>query len=133
MKKIKKIVNKHFNLKINKKTRQFEYVFARACYYKLCRDIAGLSFAKIGESVGKGHATVLHALKELPYMVRHNNINLKKYNSLMSKFDIKMEEQTHLSVDQIVRDYNFLLLENDSLKLKISELEEVIYRLADLD
>lgn len=130
-----KIVNSHFGLDIRKKTRQFEYVFARACYYKLCREFGNFSYHKISKSVGKTHATVLHALKELPFMVKHNEINLVKYNKLMSKFNPNMCEQDDnpMTLQRLVRDYNFLLLENDQLKLQIKELEDTIDRLADFD
>lgn len=127
------VVNKHFNIDITEKTRRFDYVFARACYYKLCRDIGGFSYSSIARSIKKNHATILHGLKELPFMIKYNSGLLKKYNSLMRKFNTDMCEQNKIGLDQLVQDYNFLLLENDALKTKIFELEELIYKLADLD
>lgn len=134
MEKYLKVVNKHFGLDITEKTRKFEFVFARACYYYLCRKFGGFSFSKIGKSVNKNHATVLHSLKELPYMIKHDEVYLKKYNALMSKFDMNMCVQKNtITVETLVRDYNFLLLENDKLRGENAELRELIYKLADLD
>tara|TARA_R100000329_G_scaffold151490_1_gene147927 strand:+ start:9651 stop:10055 length:405 start_codon:yes stop_codon:yes gene_type:complete len=134
MEKYLRVVNKHFGLDITEKTRKFEYVFARACYYYLCRKFGGFSYSKIGMSVNKNHATVLHGLKELPYMIKHDDVCLKKYNALMSKFDVNMCVQKNtITVETLVRDYNFLLLENDKLRGENAELRELIYKLADLD
>jgi len=134
MEKYLKVVNKHFGIDIAEKTRKFEYVFARACYYYLCRKFGGFSFSKIAKSVNKNHATVLHGLKELPYMIKHDAVCLKKYNALIGKFDINMCVQKNtITVETLVRDYNFLLLENDKLRGENAELKELIYKLADLD
>tara|TARA_R100001509_G_scaffold123513_1_gene77234 strand:- start:254 stop:658 length:405 start_codon:yes stop_codon:yes gene_type:complete len=134
MEKYLKVVNKHFGLDISLNTRKFEYVFARACYYYLCRKFGGFSYSKIARSVNKNHATVMHSLKELPYMIKHDDVCLEKYNSLISKFDIKMcVQKNSITVETLVRDYNFLLLENDKLRGEIAELKELIYKLADID
>tara|TARA_R100000734_G_C3314148_1_gene105649 strand:+ start:716 stop:1120 length:405 start_codon:yes stop_codon:yes gene_type:complete len=134
MNKYLKIVNKHFGFDIRFKTRKFEYVFARACYYYICRNFGGFSFSKIGRSVYKNHATIIHGIKELPYMIKHDEACLNKYNSLISKFDINMcIKQNNMSLETLVRDYNFLLMENDKLKKEVEELKELIYKLADID
>ena len=65
MKSIRNIVEKHFGIDISNKTRKFEYVFARACYYKICRDFGGYQYNKIAKTLNKNHATVLHALKQI--------------------------------------------------------------------
>jgi len=134
MEKYLKIVNKHFGLDITVRTRKFEYVFARACYYYLCRRFGAFSLSQIARSVNKNHATVIHGMRELPYMIKHDDTLLKKYNSLISKFDISMCIQDNsMNVETLVRDYNFLLLENDKLRGENAELKELIYKLADID
>ena len=133
MKEYKKIVNKHFNLNIEDKTRKYDFVVARACYYRICRDIGGYSYSRIGESVGKGHATVLHALAELPNILTCDLAMNKKCQDLSNKFDFFNKRQHKKSLQELLVDYNILLLENDQLKNKIQELTETIYRLADLE
>ena len=134
MEKYRKIVEQHFSLDISKKTRQFRYVFARACYFYLCRKYTTYSLHEIGKSLGKNHATVMNSLKKLDFMIFCRPINTSMYNSLMRKFNPNMEDsKPKITLTELVRDYNCLLLENDQLKNKIQELTELIYKLADLD
>jgi hypothetical protein len=65
MESIKDYVNNLYNLDIEKDTRKREYVDARTFYYKLCRDLTKCSLSNIGESVGRDHCAVLHALKNI--------------------------------------------------------------------
>lgn len=139
MKSIRNIVEKHFGIDISNKTRKFEYVFARACYYKICRDFGGYQYNKIAKTLNKNHATVLHALKEIEFMAKHDKVYLKKYNSLMRKFNVDMfsalnnNKDIHgMSIQQLVQDYNLLLLENANLKGEITDLENQIYFLAEI-
>lgn len=136
MEKIKRIINKHFDLDISDKTRKFEYVFARACYYKICRDFLGLTFHSIGKSLNKSHCTVLYAIKELPWMAKSNPYMLKKYNSLMKKYNMSsiketIDQQKDVDLQRLLVDYNLLLLENSHLKHKVEELTETIYLFAE--
>ncbi len=136
---IRNLVEKHFNIDISNKSRKFEYVFARACYYKICRDFGGYTYIKIAKTLNKNHATVLHALKELEFMAKHDKYYLKKYNSLMAKFNLNVfktlnynDRYKGMTLQQLVQDYNLLLLENENLKSEIKGLENSIYYLAEL-
>jgi hypothetical protein len=128
-----KTVNKHFQIDIKDQTRKYEYVVARACYYKICREIGGYSYARIGRSVNKGHATVLHALAELPNILRHDIPMAKKCQLLFNKYDFYNKKKNEKSLNELLVEYNIMVLENDQLKNKIDELTQTIYRLADLD
>ena len=87
------MVNKHFDLDITTRSRKYEYIVARACYYKICREIGGFTYHKIGQSVNKGHATVLHALAELPNILRMIFLWQESVKSYLTKFDfIKKKE-----------------------------------------
>lgn len=48
---------------IRAKRRTREMVYARAVYYRLCKDLTSHSLAEIGSCLHKDHATVLHGLK----------------------------------------------------------------------
>jgi len=134
MEKYRKVVEQHFSLDISKKTRQFRYIFARACYFHLCRKFTTYSLNDIGKSLNMNHATVMNALSKLDGMIHCRPINTTMYNSLIRKFNPNMDDdKPKITLNQLVRDYNFLLLENDKLKSKIDELTELIYKLADLD
>ena len=131
MKKYLTAVNKHFALDIREKTRKYEFVVARACYYKLCRELGGFTYNRIAKSIGKTHATVLYALSELPHIIKHDpNVGLK-CQKLFNKYDFLNKKEHKKTLNQLLVEYNIMLLENDQLKLKIEELTETIYQLAD--
>lgn len=133
MKKYKNIVNKHFDLDISLKCRQYEYVVARACYYKICREIGGFSFEKIGRSVNKSHATVMHGIRELPFIMKHDQSIRIKCNELFNKFDFYNKKEIDKSLNELLVEYNLMIIENNQLKVKVEELTQTIYRLADLE
>ena len=86
--KYRKIVEKHFGLDLSKKTREFKYIFARACYYRILRKFTTYSLHDIARSLDKNHATVINGLKQLDGMIQCKEINIILYNSLMSKFNV---------------------------------------------
>lgn len=73
---IKKIVCKHFNIKIadiesSKRTRNLAFPRQIAMY--LCRDITDTSLPKIGEAFGgRDHTTVLHAYEKISAEIKTN-------------------------------------------------------------
>ena len=126
------IVEKHTNLKLSTPTRQFNYVFARSCYYYLCRKFGLMSFAKISATVNKNHATVMHSLKELPYIIKHD----KSRNIIFQKIVSEVKEdyfipKTKKTIDQLVLNHNYYLLENGNLKNYIERLESKLKKLKD--
>ena len=128
----KSIVEKHTNLELSTPTRQFNYVFARSCYYYLCRSFGEMSFAKISKTVQKNHATVMHSLKELPYIIKHD----KSRNIIFQKIVSEVKEdyfipKTKKTIDQLVLNHNYYLLENGNLKNYIERLESKVKRLKD--
>jgi len=128
----KSIVEKHTELKLDKITRQFDYVFARGCYYYLCRNFGKMSFGKISKTVKKNHATVMHSLKELPYIIKHD----KSRNVIFQKIVSEVKEdyfipKTKKTIDQLVLNHNYYLLENSNLKNNIKRLESKVKRLKD--
>ena len=146
--KYREIVEKHTNLKIDKLTREFDYVFARACYYYLCRKFGEMSFAKIGKSVNKIHATVMHSLRELPYIIKHDIVRNNLYNKIVKEAKKNhIETENGKSIEKLVSDHNFYLLQCEHLKTRLEQLDRkyqkifkenqemkrVIYIMADTD
>jgi len=126
----KSIVEKHTNLELSTPTRQFNYVFARSCYYYLCRKFGLMSFAKISATVNKNHATVMHSLKELPYIIKHDRV----CNSIFQKIVSEVRKdyfipKTKKTLDQLVTNHNYYLLENGNLKNIVKKLESKVKRL----
>jgi hypothetical protein len=144
----KEIVEKHTRLKINNPTRKIDYVFARGCYYYLCRTFGQMSYAKISETVNKNHATVMHSLKELPYIIKHDNVRKKVYDKIVGEVQKNyFETKTGKTLEQLVVEHNFYLMKCESYKNRLENLENkyrkllsdnkemkrVIYIMADTD
>ena len=127
----RKAVEGEFNLNIDIKSRRFDYIVARSCYYYLCRNLLKMSYYEIGKSVGKGHATVIHSLKEFKYILADDKIKSGIYNEkfdrilLFAKNSISQKE-TNMSIEQLVRSYNhYLILSGKRLK-QIEKLKKKI-------
>jgi len=133
MNRIKKIVEKHFNLKLDEQTRRFEVVFARGCYFKICRELTKNSFQKIGNTLGKNHATVMHGIKTVNDLIETDKDLKDQFDELLNKFSEYNKIKEKMNITQLVREYNKLLLLCGQKDAKINELTETIYRLADLD
>jgi len=59
---IRKLVSLEVGVDITLKTRKREVVYARAIYFKLCREFTMQPLSAIGKEVGRDHATVLHGI-----------------------------------------------------------------------
>ena len=73
MEKYRELVEDFYGIDLGLKCRQTIYIEARALYYYLCRNLGRYSLNKIAQSLDKNHATVMHALAELPYMRKFNS------------------------------------------------------------
>ena len=79
----RKAVESEFNLNIDVKSRRFDYVVARSCYYFLCRKLLKMSYHEIGLTLDKHHATVIHALKEFEYILADDKTKNGIYNEVV--------------------------------------------------
>ncbi len=65
METIKSIIEKETKLSLNVKSRKREYIFARALYFKLCKEQTSNTLEKIGKSIGFSHANVMHSINKI--------------------------------------------------------------------
>lgn len=133
MRKIRNKVEKYFNLKLDEPTRRFEVVFARGCYFKLCRELTKNSYQRIGNTLGKNHATVMHGIKTVNDLVETDKDLRNQLDGLLNKFSSYNKIKEKMNLTQLVREYNKLLLLVGEKDNKIKELEDTIDRLADFD
>jgi hypothetical protein len=112
---IKKLINTistEFGLDIRKRSRKREYIYARAVYYKIARDMFSKTLAEIGGEVGVDHATVLHSMKNVfPVIERFEPDVLTSYNKLVNKFNFEAD---------LVKSASFTL---EEAKSEIAELK----------
>lgn len=107
-----KNVSTEFGFDIKKRSRKREYIYARAVYYKISRDVYNKTLAEIGSAVGVDHATVLHSIKNVfPVIERFEPDVLNSYN--------KLREKISFEADQI-KSASFGL---EDAKLEIAELK----------
>lgn len=69
---LKTIANNVFKVNVDSKNRETDTIEARATCYTILRKDCHLSFAEIGRCFLKHHATVIHGVREFPYMVKYN-------------------------------------------------------------
>jgi len=66
------VASKHFGLDIYSNCRSLPHIQARAVVYTIFRECNLMTYKKIASIFNKNHATVMHAIKELPYMIKQS-------------------------------------------------------------
>jgi hypothetical protein len=69
-------------LKLTRNTRLRRYVYARAIYFKLCKEFTHSTLVEIGNSVGRDHASVLHGLKVFNVLIMYSESVLQLYTKI---------------------------------------------------
>lgn len=84
------IIKEETNIDLNDKDvincRDREFVEARAIYYTLLRQHTKMTYTKIGQSIGKNHATVMHAADALPYWIQQDKSLGYTYERIQTRF-----------------------------------------------
>jgi len=75
-------INKIFDCDILAKNRIQKNVFGRAAFYQFMRRNSGLSLQKIGDLIGKNHATIIHGLQVHSELMRFNREYREKYKTI---------------------------------------------------
>lgn len=123
----KHLVEDFYGIDIELKTRTTVYVQARSIYYYLCREFTSVSIVKIGQSIGKNHATVLHSLKELPYIKKFDsNFNKNFYELYEIAKGLNEEKPKELTIEELVHQFNKLQLDYQILKTRLRKYEQLI-------
>lgn len=127
LKTIKDAVQEVTGLKINKKTRQREYVMARCLYYHFARELTGIPFAEIGAVTNHNHATVIHSLKSFDVHYKFDDFFKKSYHALATILEPTPSKEQIIaevgSIDELIRQRQILIDENVNLKLEIKDLK----------
>ncbi len=126
MKDIMKAVEKEYKINISVSSRSADYVEARAIYYELCRRYLGTKYAELSKSVNRNHATVLHALKEFPYMMRYSEGMKLKYYKIREVLDAKYNKLRKITLEELKLRYDNLEYEAQNLTEEIIKLKKYI-------
>jgi len=116
---IKNSVQNTFNTFIDIKSRKREVVYMRAIYYKLCKEFTFESLVKIGKTINKDHATVIHGLKVFDNVINptwekgYYNKYLKLQEHLNTKVKLQVKQ---LDPNKFYREkYRIKLLQNKQM------------------
>jgi hypothetical protein len=75
---LKRIIKHLFGVNIDVNTRKRAFVDARRVYSKILRDI-GFSYASIGFTLKKDHATIIHYLRNIDHIFVQDKLLFDKY------------------------------------------------------
>jgi hypothetical protein len=82
---LKKIVEGVCGVKLKDPSRKREIVEARIIYSHILHNMGRMTVSRIGRSLNKNHATILHYLKNFHY-IEQNDLALIKYNHCLNAF-----------------------------------------------
>ena len=110
------IIERFYNIKLDNKSRERKYVYARAMYYYVCNKYTNYNVSQIARSLYKNHATVLYALKELPNMLKFDK-KLKQDFFFIREL-CNFHNKPDMDLEELLHKYNALVIEYDILKEK---------------
>lgn len=76
------IVCDHFLLDLSTRSRKRCYVDARNLYYKLSRELLNVSYPSIADLVNKNHATIIHGVKQVEFLITYDENTKNNYLTL---------------------------------------------------
>ena len=117
------IINKAFQCNIKEKCRQTKYVNARALAYVLLRKFAHLSYEQIGFVFNRDHATIIHGVKEWPYMVKFNKDLAIIHDEVVASWTQSSDSEPYMSCEEQVI---FLRKQINSLTLQLVQAHEAL-------
>ena len=99
------------------RSRKRSNVYARAVYFKLCKEYTRLSLTDIGASVNVDHATVIHGINNVfPLVMQYDG-------HLQDLYEDYKYSNNH-DAESIFENYSRLLKENIELRDKIKDVKD---------
>jgi len=128
---IKQLVEIETKMNLSHHSRIRDRVYARAVYFKLCKEHTLFPLSVIGKTVGKHHASVIHGLKIFNEIICNYETEngfyeiyikldklLQKSNNIREK-DMYPEHFYRKKYVGLILDYRVLLNENRNLKKEL--------------
>ena len=133
--KIKNLVESELGIDITSKSRKRELVYARAIYFKICKDRTNLSLKDIGKTMQLDHATVLHAITNIfPAFEMYNPEYMEIYNRIIKADEyIPADKQlATLKIQHYQLQLKYDYIKNINIDLKHKTLLSKIKEIPDL-
>jgi hypothetical protein len=116
----KKIIELETGINVDIVSRKRNFVEIRALYYKILRDVLGMTLQSIADTVNKDHATILHSIKNFDIWASYSEDLRRNYNNVMHMihhYEYDSMDDSELSKLR----YNNILLD-----MKVKELTDHI-------
>lgn len=132
-KELKNIIRRETNIDLeNKETllcRDRDFIEARAMYYKLLRKYTNMTYTKIGKSVSKNHATILHACNNFDWWLKQDEGLLNVYTKVKEKFSDylgyeKVDKKLEYNLERLFENYIDLKKQYEILKEHVKEINK---------
>lgn len=83
---IKDVINQYFNVEIDVKVRQGNYVRGRVIYYFILRSSTSMSYRDIGDTLvtRHDHASIIHAIQNHHNWIEYDRQYKKDFNAIMT-------------------------------------------------
>ena len=128
---LKKIVDNEFDVDILSKRRTMNLVNARLVYSYILRS-RGTRLVRIAESIDKNHATILHAVKEFPFM-RKWDVELERdYQAILILWEGESGEYEDIKPLQLKKELKLLHEQNKMLNLSLNNVQEQLKELENI-
>ena len=88
---VKAIVEDYYKLDITTKSRQNQYIEARAVYYYILREKFKYTLGAIAKIMNKNHATILHFTKQFDSWINHDRMLRYDYSQIEARIDKALE------------------------------------------
>ena len=117
------IIKDETNIDLNNKDvincRDRDFVEARAIYYTLLRQYTKMTYMRIGQSIGKNHATVMHAAESLPFWIKQDKGLGFTYERIEARFKELLggAEVTMDNYARLLKDYRELKQKYEGINL----------------
>ena len=114
---------------INTLSRKTKFIYARAILYSLMRNHLFMTYQAIGRVFDKNHATIIHATKELPFMLKYDKELDRKYQKIVAEWlgdDVEEAQTPELVRKNLENEINFLNLEILRLKKQVQSQKSII-------
>lgn len=108
---------------ISKVTRIKSHILARAVYVKILRDLTDMSLVKIGQTINKDHASVIHSLKNFDVYYKSKGFvkNYQEAKSLSLKYlevDSDVDVEKEIQLEDLKEQFKILKNSKKRLELK---------------
>lgn len=116
----KKIIELETGIDVDIVSRKRNFVETRSLYYKLLRDVLGMTLQSIADTVNKDHATILHSIKNFDIWSSYSEDLRRSYTNVMHMIHhYEYDSMDNLELSKLR--YNNILLD-----LKVKELTDHI-------